>query len=798
VKIPAFGKKHFWLASTLLSGALAGFSATPAFAQDATAPAAQSAGEEEEQVIVHATRRDQAILDVPYNITAVTGDQIEQARMRDSTELLRSVPGVSVVDRGERNSSVINGVRIRGLNVDSAALGDYAVSAVSTVSTYVNDTPIFANFLLTDISQVEVLRGPQGTLYGSGALGGTVRYIMNAPQLGEYGGHGQLSLSQVDGSSDAGWGGDFTINIPLGDRAAFRATVARADYPGITDYVNLYQLDSTGIPIAPSGELNPAAAYRTQKDADTVDIWFGRASLLLQPTSNFDITFNYFHQSDDIGGRRGQVLGNNGYGVPYGDHESGSVQLEPSDRDLDLVSMEANLDLGFATLTSSTSWYDHSGSSVSENTGFYAHAGFLSFYYNYPRPMASAVRTFEDQSVIEELRLVSSDGGNFDYVAGIYYQDQNRVATQDSYLRGFKRWWDTVYTGFPLIQAAVTGDQDFAYRRDEDFTDTALFGELTWHASDRFDVTGGFRYFDNESHNNTYMALPLYAGLFSPSTSIFDTNDDGLLWKLNAAYHFGDNDMLYATWSQGYRRGGTNAVPTSGTFAEDARWQVYDPDTVDSYELGVKGLIGGLRYDANIFYIDWHDAQLNTATPNWGFYAVQNAGAAHSAGLELQLSGRITHDLRFQLGYTYLDAELDENFYSPIGTLIDVSGDRLPGAPEHMINGALEYSRPVGNLLWTTRLDGSYQSQTRNAVSLSPTFDVDLGGFAIFNAVTTLSADRWDFSLWVKNIGNEDGVTGRYTELYMGTDPAEGYYGNGSKDLISLPRTIGATVGFHF
>src|SRR5690606_6131565 len=106
----------------------------------------------------------------------------------DSTELLRSVPGVSVVDRGERNGAVVNGVRIRGLNVDSAALGDYAVSAVSTVSTYVNDTPIFANFLLTDIAQVEVLRGPQGTLYGSGALGGTVRYIMNAPEIGEYGG----------------------------------------------------------------------------------------------------------------------------------------------------------------------------------------------------------------------------------------------------------------------------------------------------------------------------------------------------------------------------------------------------------------------------------------------------------------------------------------------------------------------------------------------------------------------------------------------------------------------------------
>lgn len=783
------------IARILLGGvSLAAVLSAPAMAQDA---AGQTA--EDETITVTATRRAEDILDVPYNITAVTGQQIEEARMRDSIELLRSVPGVSVVDRGERNASVVNGVRIRGLNVDSAALGDYAVSAVSTVSTYVNDTPIFANFLLTDVEQVEVLRGPQGTLYGSGALGGTVRYTLNAPELGEFGGHAQLSLSQVNGSEDTGWSGDATINVPLGDRAAFRGTIARADYPGITDYVNVYNLDGNGNPVAPSGVLNPAASYRSVEDADTVDSWFGRASLRFEPTDNIDLTLNYFHQQDEFGGRRGQVLGNDGFGNPYGEYESGSIQLEPADRDLDLVSLEANIDLGFATLTSSTSYYDHSGSSISENTGFYAQAGFLSFYYNYPRPMASAVRTFADESFVQELRLVSnSNGGPLDYVVGVYYQDQNRVATQDSYLRGFKQWWDVLWTGFPLVQAAVTGDQDFAYSRDEDFVDQAVFGELTWHINDRLDITGGFRAFSNEADNTTFMDLPLYAGVFTPQTSLFSTDDSGVLWKLNAAYEFGEDQLLYATFSQGYRRGGTNAVPTTGTFAENPAWQLYDPDSVDNYEVGVKGRINGIRYDASVFYIDWQDAQLNTATPNWGFFAVQNAGSAHSAGLELQFSGMITNDIGFQAGYTYLDAELDENFYSPTGALIDREGNRLPGAPEHMLNGAIDYTTEFGNYRFFARLDGFYQSETRNAISLSPAFNVDLDGFAIFNAVTTFSTDSWDLSFWVKNIGNEQGVTGTFTELYMGSDPAEGYYGNGSKDLISLPRTFGATLGFRF
>ncbi len=159
-------------------------------------------------------------------------------------------------------------VRIRGLNVDSAALGDYAVSAVSTVSTYVDDTPIFANFLLKDIQRVEVLRGPQGTLYGSGALGGTVRYVMNPPELGEFEGERRrFAVSSVEGSDGIGAAGDITLNLPLGDTMAVRVNVTYADYPGITDYVNLYVLDDKGIPVARTAfwiRLRSMSPRRTQ------------------------------------------------------------------------------------------------------------------------------------------------------------------------------------------------------------------------------------------------------------------------------------------------------------------------------------------------------------------------------------------------------------------------------------------------------------------------------------------------------------------------------------------------------
>lgn len=789
------------------STALTGW-AVVAHAADAQPAAETQAGEQKadkpvEKVTVTATRRAEDILDVPYNISAVQGSTIENAKMQDAPELLRTIPGVSVVDRGQRNNSVVDGVRIRGLNTDSSALGDYAVSAANAVSTYVNDTPFFANFLLKDLERVEVLRGPQGTLYGSGSLGGTIRYITHAPDLGEFNGTVAASGSQVNGSDSFGWSADATLNIPLGDEFALRLTGTRIDYPGLTDYVNLYDLDANGIPVAPSGVGSPDASYHVKKDADTVDIWFGRATLLWKPSENFEATLVYARQSDEIGGRRQQTLGSDGYGNPYDDYENGSIQLEPSSRDAEITSLEATWDLGFATLTSSTSRYDHTGESVSENTGFYAKAGFLAFYYNYPRPMASAVRTYSDEAFVEEIRLVSDNEGPWDYIVGLYYMDQDRGSTQDSFLRGFKNWWDEAFCGFSgPCMAAVTGDQDFKYRFKENFVDRAVYGELTYHFTDALQLTGGLRYFSNEAKNDTIINLPLYSSLAGDVPAHYEVEEDKLLYKINGSWNFNDTSMIYATISEGYRRGGANAVPTTGFFAEDPGWLTYKSDSVTNYELGVKGTLADrMTYTAAIFYLDWKDAQLNTATPNWGFYAVQNAGNAVSKGLELALEGRTGDGFHYVLGYTYTSAELAENFYSPTAahTLIGRDGDRLPGIPEHSIQINADYTTPVGDGFdLVARVSGYYQSDTENAISLSSKFKQTLPEFQIWNLSASLVREEWDLTLWMKNVFNEEGVTGVYTEAYMGSSPAVGYYGNGSKELISLPRTVGLSAAYHF
>ena len=748
-----------------------------------------------EEVIVTATRREQSVLDVPYNISAVSGASLAERQIVDNADLMRSVTGVAVVDRGYRNSGVINGIMIRGINTDGSAVGDYQLSTVPTVSTYVNDTPVYANFLLKDIERVEVLRGPQGTLYGSGSLGGTVRYIMNAPKLGDFQASVSGTASQVDGSSSVGYGLDGMLNVPLGETAALRITGTRLDYPGLTDYVNLYRLDANGLPVAPNGVLDDAAQYYVKKDADTAEIWYGRAALLWRPTDAVDLTLSYTIQSDEIGGRRQVTRGFDGYGRRYRKYENGSIQLEPSSRDVDVAALEANIDFGFATLTSSTSYYDHSGDSVSENTGFYAQAGFLPIYYNYPRPMASAVRSFKDSAFVQELRLVSKGGSQLDWTVGAFYQDQDLGQTQQSFLRGFKRWWDTA-TGLPQL---VTGDKDFDYARNETFEDRAVFGELTWHFTDAFQATGGFRYYDNDFTNRSFMDLPLFAGVFTPENSSFDTSEDGVLWKGNVSYKLNANQLAYATISQGYRRGGSNAIPTSGTFAENPGFLRFGSDSVTNYEIGIKGTGSRFRYGAALFVVDWEDVQINTSTPIWGFFAAVNGGKASSKGIEFELDGRITERLGVNFGYTYVDAKLDEDALSPTGFVLGSAGNRLPGTPEHTVMAGLAYTAPAGaSLSWTTRVNGYYQSSTQNAISNSPTFNVQLGGFQLWNFSTTLSADNWDATFWAKNLLNEAGVTGLFTEAYMGTEPSQGYFGNGSKEFISLPRTFGVTLAWRF
>ena len=795
----AWGKttRRGGLAAALLAGTA--LSSGPALAQDAAAESEQ----ERDVIVVTSTRRAENILDVPYNISAVSGEDIAGSITLDAAELLRSIPGVSLIDQGPRNGAQFNSIRIRGLNVDSSALGDFAVPSVATVSTYVNETPVYANLALIDLERVEVLRGPQATLYGSGALGGTVKYLTRAPQLGEFEGSAGLTGSSVDGSDGIGLAFRAIANIPLGERAAIRINLYEQDYPGLTDYTNLYVLDANGAPVAPGGlfTFGPTATeYRVEEDADTFESTYIRVSALFEPTDRIDVTVNYFNQSDDVGGRRQPSSGLNGFGGEFGEYENGAVIAEPSERDFYLASLEANIDLGFATLTSATSVYENEGSSESDNTGFYAN-NFPGFYYSYPRPLYTAERTFSDESFVQEFRLVSNGERRFDYVVGAFYQSQTRSASQLSDLVGFELYADNLFPPFDFVST----DNVFTYQRAEDFEDFAVFGELTWNVSERLSLTGGLRWFDNSSDVNTFVRVGAYDGFAGSVTTPFESSEDDVLFKLNGAYEFGDDDLFFATVSEGYRRGGNNGVPVIGRFANDPAWTTYQSDSVVNYEAGVKGTWNGIRYDVSAFLIDWKDPQFNTSAPEGSFFAVVNGDEAATSGLELQLSGRVTDEIGYAFGYAYVKAELTADLFEPgnvgVGTpvLVAQDGAPLPGIPEHMLNVALDYTKPITErFTFIGRIDGFYQSETQNVLDPGVLQSAEFGGFSIWDLTATLDSGRWSASFFMKNVFNEEGVTGAFTPDAFGPAPADQYFGSNSRTFIALPRTIGLALNVNF
>jgi iron complex outermembrane recepter protein len=805
--------------SPIAAAVIAALASTAAHAQTATQAAsggtAANTGGSLQEVIVTARRRPENVLDVPYNISVVSGSDIQDNNILDNAELMRDIPGVSDIDRGDRNASVTNGIRIRGMNVDSSALGDYAVSAAATVSTYVNDTPIFANFLLTDINRVEVLKGPQGTLYGSGALAGTVRYILNDPQIGKFDGDASISGSKVSSSDQVGGSGTLTLNLPLGDTTAVRFTVTHNQYPGETDYRNIYVLGANGIPIPPAGGTitSPGAVYQSVKDADYAHQTYARAAFKWQPSDVFNLTLSLTGQDDHFGGRRGTTLGDDGYGAPYQPNQIGAMELEPANRDVYLAALEASLDLGFATLTSSTSQYNHHGDITSDSTGFYAQNNWWAeFYYNYPRPLESAVRSYGDKAAIEELRLVSKPGNLFDYVVGAFYQNQSLYSTQNSIMVGFQQWWDAA---FPAYADAVVGDQDFTYDQQEHFRDAALYGELTWHITQDLELTGGLRTFSDRDEVNEHQTAGLFASIYNAAESSGVSATNKTIFKGNLSWRFAPDNRIYATVAQGYRRGGSNGIPTTGYFAESPAWLTYRPDTDIDYEVGVKGEVGRFTYTADVFYTDWQNPQINTATTNWGFFAVQNVSKAVSKGFELQLASNIGDNFHYNFGYVYDDARLAADAVSADGVyIINTSGAQLPGAPENQFNLGLDYHVPLVDRALTLRTDVYWQSSTEDTLFSSkvdlnavpppnpyygqPKFYYPMPGFWIWNASATYPIGSWSVTAWIKNITNSQAFTGVYTQAYMGTSPAQNFYGNDSKALNALPRTVGLTLNLKF
>lgn len=800
--------------ASLFSMQLAHADQTASNAQSTSASADATTGadapEEPRQladVIVTATGRAQRAEDVPYNMSVLSEDDLKNADVTSLGDLSRQVAGLTFLDMGVRSNGVNNGLIIRGLNGASAGINDNSPAAGEmTVSTYINSTPVFSDLKITDVARVEVLRGPQGTLYGAGSVGGTVRFIFNKPDPTAFSGDVQTKVSQTEDSDELNYSVDGIVNIPLSRNAALRVSAGYEDIAGVIDAKNLMVYDSDGNPelADPSDYFGSAGVFKSKKDVDDADIRYARVSGLWDLSDSVSALLTYQHQENKASDFTGVS--------PY---ESGRVstryRTSPSDNTTDVYALELTADVGFATLTSSTSYSKNVLNSESDYTNFALE--YQDYYAGFPRISDYTTIDYTTKRFVQELRLADQDGGDWDWVTGAYYSQDKQTAAIRTWIPGWSEFTNT--PGDPIAVAALgegatyaqyyqsfypdgTFDSDETWLLDKKVKNpqTALYGELTRHLTPRWQVTGGARVFWVQNDRGAVQTFPA-AGAAGDFTANTKSSSHDQIFKVNSSYEITSKDQVYFTWSQGYRQGGTNALPATGWYAADPSLMSYKSDFANNYEVGAKGRGWGnrLSYSAAAYYIAWRDIQVQIPAPVSGIPTLVNGGDAVSKGLELQASALLSDRWQATLGYSYTDAELTDDFYLGEG-FVGYDGNHLPGVPVNSANGSLSYTQPLQLMGYSEviyRVDGNYRSHTKTALNDESSNYAQLSGFATWNASVDWSNGAFRAGVFVHNITDEDGVTA--VDYQDDTSPPSR---PGSLRFIQRPRTVGISMGYSF
>jgi iron complex outermembrane recepter protein len=766
-----------------------------------------------QEVIVTATRRSESAQNIPASITAITGPVLEQAGIVDKVDLARSLAGINVTDKGPFGGVNGSTLIIRGLNSDSTS-GEFVQSSpiVQPVATYVDDTPLFFNLRLQDLDRVEILRGPQGTLYGSGSLGGTIRFVQKAPDPRAFDAKIETGVSDTAHTHHLNYDVTGMLNLPLSETIAFRLNAGYTAEAGFIDQPNLYALDASGAPIAqqPGSLSSPPVTY-SKKGVNSYLYRTARAAVSWQPNDDFRAQFSYHHQLSTADG------------FPYAAPYYGLASLSSSDYTaaatndkVDLAALTLEFELGFATLTSNSSWADHQNVSQGDVTSLYDYFPFYSSLYGAnPRVLVTGHQGFEDKPWAEEIRLASKANGSYDWVAGVFYKTERTTIREHDFYPGYLDYFnacvpvygagdginpsqcgigETAYTpgatttidGIPIVKdQAYVGDFETRY------TDLAGFGEFTWHFAPSWSATAGARIFRQTVSQSQQTGLLFDGPAYIANISQSETWRKAL-WKVNVAYRIDETNLAYATWSQGFRRGAVNGLPPTEAavnYVTNPGLFKVAPDTADNYEAGVKGTVQNrFRYSAAIYDIQWHNVQEAAFLTPLALPGAINAGEAYSRGLETELFARLTDHVSAQLDYTYDQTKLTS--LAPLA-LIGLSvpppaaGTPLPGTPKNTAAATVEYGHVKvadGELRFAA--NAHYQGSQIPAISATiPT----VGGYTLVGARVGYSRPHWLATLYVDNLTNQLGVNSY-------TDPIQ--WGKFYQALVSRPRTIGLTVSY--
>lgn len=710
-----------------------------------SAPAAETAGPAAiEEIIVSAQKREQSIQDIPMSISAMGGVAIERAGYTDVKEFANAIPSLTHSVAGGSQTDSATTISIRG------------VAGENTTGFYIDDAPLLesVNPRVIELERIEVLRGPQGTLYGARSMGGTVRLITRQPQLNQLGGRFHAGVSTTKDGGD-NYRLDGTVNIPVAeDLFALQLSGFREDESGF--------LDRVASPLAPQ-------PFSSKKDVNDLEAYGGQVvGLVSLLEGDLKIVPRYIFQNVE---RDGRTLADT---KPSARSAERLFDLdEPSDTDWSLATLTISYETAFGQFVSATSGYERS---LQDSEDF---SEWTQAIFGVVLPSWLEAST-DEEMFAQEFRFTSSFDGPLQLTAGLFYQNL------DSH-------WVFPPAVIPGIADAIGLPSDVIFFLDNknEIDEKAAFIEATYQVTDKLTFILGLRYFDNEVDFEL-----LQGGSFIGPDERFGgvQKETGVTPKFGVQYAVNDNHMLYATAGKGFRTGGVNFFSSQLCSAElDAKGispsqlQTFDSDELWSYELGLKSSLFDDRVKLNLsaYRIDWTELQQNVALA-CGFSVTANTGEAESNGFEAELEWQAMASLKLAMGIGYSDAEISDG-----GDLLTgIEGEAVQDIPEWTLSFSGNYDFALFERPAYLHADLSYTGDSMSAVDDSdPLRSRD--SYTLANLKLGMIENRWELSLFVNNLFDEEANYG--VALPMGVETP-----GRPRIAINRPRTMGIEARYEF
>lgn len=712
--------------------------AMPAQAQEAAA--VEASGE----IVVTAQKRTQNVQDVPISIAVVSGEALQEQGSASLVDYAGYVPGMNVSNSGTPGQTTITLRGVAPLNA-SQTVGIYLDDAPVGSSAIYNRAGAFTIDLMPyDLERIEVLKGPQGTLYGASSIGGLVKYVTVQPNTNAFSVKAGVEGFAIKGGDGLGWGAQAMVNVPIvQDKLAVSGSFAWRSTPGWVDSVN-------------------NAALKDQNDYEQRG---GRVALLWTPTPDLSVKLAGIWQSLDSEGNG--LYAADLTGERLGDGRSfNNFVPESFDVDLDYYSATIDYDFGAATLTSATTYSKTQSTQVQDAS--------YAFGVLFPLLTGGAVAPGITPFALnlglkkwtQEVRLASPSGGRFEWLVGGFFTDEETSNSQ------LVRSFDMAGNPIPGLDPLATVGLPATYK------EYAVFGNATFKLSEQFEITGGLRWARNEQTFRQISSGAIVPQADDPGKS----SEDVFTYSISPQFHINEDAMLYARLATGYRPGGPNVIVPNVPPTVDA-------DRMKNYEVGLKADFADrmVSVDVALFWMDWTDIQVVRAFG--GVSGGANGGKATSKGIEGNIALRPAAGLTLSATGSYTDATLSED----VPEISGFDGDRLPAVPKFSGAVRADYMFELGG-----GNNGSFGIGVRHASSrlslvesdplvarAKPYTSVDLNASITFN-------DHWTLRAYARNLLDNKGEMARSTfadglnqPSFLGISPLQ-------------PRTVGVALDMAF